>query len=435
VIDLIRDLYLENRAIVGPGYDRALERIARDLPIEILAVPSGEDVWTWRVPNAWDIREAWFEGDGARFADFSEHPLHVWSFSLPFRGRVSREELLRHLTTDETRPHAIPFDFRYYERDWGFSLQHARLAELTAAEYDVVIDTIEALGALKVGEHVLPGESEDSIVVVAHLCHPGQANDDLAGVTVAIEAARRLRGRGLHHTLRVLFVPEQIGTVAYLSRREHLIERLRYGIVAEMLGIDQALALQHSKRGDTAVDRAAVLALRESGLEFVEGRFLEVIVNDEQVLDGPGVDIPTISLSRATPPLQTGDSAAPNFHTGLPYPEYHTSHDTPEIIREDRLEEAVHVLVRTIEILDRDVYPRRGFRGPVHLSRYGLWVDWRVDPALNEQVHHIMWCLEGDKSVSQIALETGLGFDTVLSYLRRFEACDLLAFAPEPWAV
>lgn len=429
MLDLIRDLHMENRTIAGPGFQRALNRIAAEIDLTIHEVPSGEDAWTWRIPNTWDVREAWFEADGVRFADFAVHPLHVWSYSLPFRGRVTREELLRHLTTDPSRPTAIPFDFRYYERDWGFSLEHERLAELTAAEYEVVIDTVEAAGALQVGECIVPGRSPDSVLVVAHLCHPGQANDDLAGVAVAVELAKRLEGTKPRLTHRFLFVPEQIGTVAYLSRNEDLIESFRYGIFLEMLGIDQRLALQHSKRGQSAVDLAAQLALIESKLPYFEGRFLEVIVNDEQVLDGPGVDIPTISLSRAMPPVQIQGLSAPQFHTGLPYPQYHSSEDSPEILSEERLEEAAAVAQRTLEILDADLTPYRLYRGPVHLSRYGLWVDWRVDPELNEKMHHIMWCLEGDKTLSAIALETGLPFETVRSYIERFAATGLVAFA------
>ena len=160
---------------------------------------------------------------------------------------------------------------------------------------------------------------------------------------------------------------------------------------------------------------------------------LRVIVNDEQVLDGPGVDIPTVSLSRATPPPQTEDSEAPNFHSGLPYPEYHTDGDSLEIISGERLEESARVTLAALEILDQDVYPQRTYRGPVQLSRHGLWVDWRVNPRLNEQTHHIMWCLEGDKSVSQIAIETGLPFETVRDYLSKFEDNGLVRFSPRPW--
>ena len=61
--------------------------------------------------------------------------------------------------------------------------------------YRVVIRTTFEPGTLKVGEVVIPGESEQTFVLVAHLCHPAMVNDDLTGVVVGLDVARRLTGR------------------------------------------------------------------------------------------------------------------------------------------------------------------------------------------------------------------------------------------------
>ena len=42
------------------------------------------------------------------------------------------------------------------------------------------------------GEIVVPGRTDETIVLAAHLCHPGMANDDLTGVAVAIGVMREL---------------------------------------------------------------------------------------------------------------------------------------------------------------------------------------------------------------------------------------------------
>ncbi len=413
---LVEDLWLENRSLAGPGFTKALERIQQDLRLTVHEFPSGQDAWTWRIPNEWSVNDAYFE-NGTRYADFKTHPLHLWSYSLPFDGRVSRDELLEHVVTDPERPDLIPYEFRYYDRDWGFSMTHNQLEELRSDWYDVLIDTVEKPGALKVGEHVVPGETDESVLVVSHLCHPGQANDDLAGVTVAAEVARRLAGRRPRLTIRFLFVPEHIGTVAYLARHENLIPQFRHGVFLEMLGLNQPLLLQRSRRGDTPVDRAARLALQ--GTEWSEAGFAEVVVNDERVLDGPGVEIPTVSLSRAT-----GDRKQP-------FPEYHTSGDTPDGVSEHRLEEAAGVVERLLDVLDRDVTPRRRFRGTPHLSRYNCWVTPEENPKLNDKLDLLIRLLEGDRSASEIAVETGLPFNTVRGYLDRLEQVGLVAFGEQ----
>ena len=136
-------------------------------------------------------------GDAGRQAPdgYADHPLHVVSYSLPFEGVVSRDELLPHLHVHPRLPDAIPFVFKYYERDWGLCASQQLRDSLTDERYRVVIRTIFEPGTLKVGEMVIPGESQESFVLVAHLCHPAMVNDDLTGVVVGLDAARSAAGR------------------------------------------------------------------------------------------------------------------------------------------------------------------------------------------------------------------------------------------------
>src|SRR5690606_39601747 len=61
--------------------------------------------------------------------------------------------------------------------------------------YRVVIRTSDSFGTLKVGEVVIPGSSDETFVICAHLCHPHMVNDDLSGVVVGIDVARALLQR------------------------------------------------------------------------------------------------------------------------------------------------------------------------------------------------------------------------------------------------
>ncbi len=77
------------------------------------------------------------------------------------------------------------------------------------------------------------------MLILAHTCHPMQANDDGAGVVTAIELARRLAQNPLpagSMSVRFWFGPETIGTIAYLAHNEGLIPGLRGGIFLEMTG-------------------------------------------------------------------------------------------------------------------------------------------------------------------------------------------------------
>ncbi len=403
MLKLINDLWFKRRDIISDGYDESLHYISKIIPLKIHEIPSGTKCWTWTVPEKWNVKEAYIKDlDGRRMLDLKDHPLHVVSYSLPVDKIVGREELLKHLHTKPERPETIPFEFKYYERDWGFCLQHSRLKEFTKDKYRVFIDSKFEQGTLKVGDYTIEGETDETIVLVAHLCHPAVANDDLTGVTVLVDIAREISKRSNHHTYKFLLVPETIGSVAYLSQNEDIIPRLKYGIFLEMLGNNNIHALQLTRQGNTRLDRIARYVMKRKLEDYREGPFRKIIRNDEMVFNGPGVDIPMVSISR------------------WPYPEYHTSDDNPDIISEEKLIESRDLVLDILDILDKDYVPKRQFKGPIFLSGYGLWVDWRTNKKLNENIEEIMLRLEGDKSVFDIAKELDMEFSDVLSYVDKF---------------
>jgi aminopeptidase-like protein len=214
--------------------------------------------------------------------------------------------------------------------------------------------------------------------------------------------------------VRLLLCPETIGSVCYLSRHEDLIERLRGGAFVEMTGNDNSLALQRSRQDDHVLDRIARAVLARRGAPVREGAFRDVVGNDEIVINGPGVDVPCVAITR------------------WPYPEYHTTDDAPEILDEGRLSEAADVVEEIVRTYAADYVPRRLFRGPVFLSGHGLWVDWRENPELNHALEKVMLRLEGDRSVWEIAEELGLEHADLLAHLSGYHQHGLIERLPVP---
>jgi aminopeptidase-like protein len=399
MLRIINELWRTPRHIVSDGYDEALARLGDFLPLTVHEVPSGTQCWTWRIPNKWGCQEAWIEADGQRLVDVADHPLHIMYGSLPFDGVVSREELMQHLRWKDDRPGAIPFEFKYYERDWGFCIPADWLGRFTAEQYRVKIEVVDEPGALKIGEHFIPGQTDRCVVIVSHFCHPAMVNDDLAGVAVSADVAQRIKDP--YYSYRFLYLPETVGSVAYLSQHEDLIPDTAAGIFLEMLASAGPLVLQHSYEHEARIDHMAsyVLPRHQPGLQ--EGKFRKIIGNDEMVFDGPGVRIPMISLSR------------------WPYPEYHTSDDNPDLVVPGNLVHAREAVLDLIRHLEADYVPVRNFRGPLFLSGYGLWVDWRVNLKLNRALEWVINNLEGDYSVSELAAQAGVDFWELKEWLDR----------------
>ena len=405
MLDTIRALWLKDRTLVSRGYDESLEYLGQLLPFDVVTAASGDEVWTWKVPKRWSVLEARLSEKGKTICDYRDHPLHLASYSVPFSGRLSRGELLPHLHFAPDRPAAIPFFFHYYKPDWSFCISYKRFLELGDGPFDVHIDTSFSDGELKVGESVLQGETEQSVILCSHLCHPGQVNDGLSGVVVGLALMNRLaKLQRRRYTYRLVLCPENLGSIVYLHRRQGEIPTMKCAVILEMLGNKNHMKLQYTKQGNTEVDRLAEHALATTVPVYGVGSFRKVICNDEINFDGPGISVPTISLSR------------------WPYPEYHTSDDNPDIISSRYLKESVEVVWRLLMHLERNVYPRRRYTGNLFLSKYGLYEDLNLD----DTIERILLSFEGGSSVLEISEKLNIPLERVQNYVEKFHGAGLL---------
>ncbi|HET7602044.1 MAG TPA: DUF4910 domain-containing protein [Gemmatimonadales bacterium] len=393
--EMIDALWRLPRDIVSDGYDAALAALATQLPMTVHEYPSGTECWSWIVPEKWTCHEARLETlDGRQLISHAEHPLHVMSYSLPFEGEVSREELLRHLHVHPRLPDAIPFMFRYYERDWGLCCTRTLRDSLDAARYRVTIRSEFSLGTLKVGEVVVPGQSPETIVLCAHLCHPAMVNDDLTGVVVGVDVMRALRaGPTPRYTYRLLIVPETIGSIAHLSQHPELLPQLRGGLFLEMLGRNIPHALQLSFAGDTELDRCFARALRAHDSRGWTTPFRSLAGNDERQFNAPGVRVPMLSLTRQLAP------ADPEF----PYREYHSSADIPGLVPPSALAASRDLVLAMIRELEGNHRVESTVPGEICCSRYGIHVDYLEDPAGHQALFDVLFLLDGTLSARDIA--------------------------------
>lgn len=103
-------------------------------------------------------------------------------------------------------------------------------------------------GSFEVVTAFIPGQTDEEVVVLSHLCHPlPAANDNASGAAANIEVAvtlHRLISEGQlappQRGIRFLWLPEMTGTYAYLSTYEDRLPRMVAGLNLDMVGQDQA---------------------------------------------------------------------------------------------------------------------------------------------------------------------------------------------------
>ena len=419
MMDLIDGLWFLKRDIVSDGYDAALMRLHQEFPMVIHKYPTGENCWTWTIPEKWTCSEAYLETlDGKRLIDYADHPLHVVSYSLPYEGVIKREDLLPHLYAHKKLPDAIPFVFKYYERDWGLCLPENQKKALADSEYKVVIRSRFEPGELKVGEWIIPGESDECFVFAAHLCHPAMVNDDLTGVVVALETARKLAAATKpHFTYRFLILPETIGSIAWLSHHEDLIQKMVGGLFLEVLGIDAPCTLQHSFMPHSQADQCLSAALPDFDQNCRFGDYRRVVDNDERQFNSPGVRVPMLSLSRVMP-----DKSDPVW----PYYEYHSSLDTPATIKDGQLDKSVEIVMGLIQAWENNQFPVNQFKGEVFCSGNKIWIDHQVNPQGHRRLFEIMERCDGSRTVADIAQALGITYKSTWEVISLLEDRNLV---------
>jgi aminopeptidase-like protein/aminoglycoside N3'-acetyltransferase len=420
--ELIRALWRLPRDIVSDGYDTALRALSTQVPMTVHEYPTGTECWTWLVPEKWTCREAWLETlDGRRLFSYEDNPLHVVSYSLPVDREVARQELFDHLHVHPGLPNAVPFVFKYYERDWGLCCSKHLMDSLRDDLYRVVIRSEFSYGTLKVGEVVVQGKSSETFVLCAHLCHPAMVNDDLSGVVVGLKVIQELlKRRNLRYTYRFLIVPETIGSAAYLSHQGELIPKMIGGLFLEMLGLKYPHALQLSFAGDTEVDRCLVKVLRDEDPDGWTGPFRTVVGNDERQFNAPGVRVPMLSLSRVV---------RDNKDCWRYFPEYHSSQDTPELASSTQLAKSRDLVLKMIDAVEGNQVPVNLYQGEIFCSRYGLNIDVYANPQGNRALFDIIFLIDGTKSVAEIARTCRISVESAQRVVEELHQLGLVEYA------
>lgn len=210
-----------------------------------------------------------------------------------------------------------------------------------------VESTIEN-GTVENVEVWIPGETEEEVLMTAHLCHPrSSVNDNASGAACAMEAMcvlKELIESGEmpkpKRTIKLLLIPEFTGTYAYLSENEARLSKIVGGFNMDMVAgrqdgnagpliIVDTPDCAHSFSGDLGEmifqglsrecvfggDKVYVPLFSAMRVPFVFG-------SDHYILSDPTVDIPCVAL------------------TQWPDKTYHTSADDAAHVDENMLRRA-----------------------------------------------------------------------------------------------
>lgn len=390
-----------------------LSRLSEELPgLMIYEVPTGTAAFDWTVPDEWTIRDAYIEDSAARrIVDFKVNNIGVLGYSEPVNKWLELDELKPHLYTLPDQPDAIPYVTSYYKRRWGFCLSENQLASLAPGQYHAVIDADLKPGVLNYAELIIRGESDKEVFLSTYVCHPSMANNELSGPVVTTALAKWLMGAPRKHTFRIVFIPETIGSIIYLSRNlSEMKSRTVAGFNVSCIGDDRCYSYLPSRAGNTKSDVVAKHVLHHIDAGYKSYSWLDR-GSDERQYCSPGADLPIATIMRSK--------------YGA-YPEYHTSLDTlGGVVTASGLSGGYCALQKAISIIENDYTPMVVTIGEPQLGKRGLYPDLSKvgsSSGIRTMMDAISYC-DGTMSLLEIADVLNVPFDLL------FETCEPLVSA------
>ena len=346
-----KKLFLLNRSITGRGINQTLKIIKKNFPkLLIYKIKSGTKVFDWKIPPEWNINEAYIvDKNKKKIVDFKNNNLHIVGYSHPVNKFIYKKELIRHLHSLPKQKKAIPYVTSYYKKNWGFCVQHFKKKEIqkiykNSDKFKIVINSnFKKNGNLIYGELIIPGLSKQEILISTYICHPSMANNELSGPIVSMMLINYFsKIKNLKKTIRFIFIPETIGSIAYLCKNIlHLKKNVIGGYNLSCVGDERHHSCMLSKYENTPADNSLTEAYKKLNFKYKKYPFLER-GSDERQFNSPGIDLPVASILRS----KYGE-----------YPEYHTSLDDFKLVTKNGLNGGFNVAREAIKIIMKEIIP------------------------------------------------------------------------------
>ena len=202
------------------------------------------------------------------------------------------------------------------------------------------------------------GKTSKEVFLSTYICHPSMANNELSGLVVTTHLAKWIASKPRNYTYRIVFIPETIGSITYLSKHLHeMKKRIIYGFNITCVGDNRVYSYLPTRKGNTPADKIALNILKFKHPGFIKYSYLDR-GSDERQYNSPGVDLPVVSIMRS----KYGE-----------YPEYHTSLDNLDLISPEGLYGGYDVLKECITLIENNKkYKIKCFCEP-QLGKRGLY--------------------------------------------------------------
>lgn len=359
---LLKKLFPINRSITGKGFLESLAILNKSSKIiKVKSIPSQTKVYDWKVPNVWNISDAYISDGKKKIIDFKKNNLHLLGYSSSVNARLSFNKLKKHLITNKKiDKNAIPYATSYYKKNWGFCVSMKQYSYLSKFKknFKILINSEFKKGKLNWGEATIKGKSKKTIILSTYLCHPSMANNELSGPVVCNELINFLKKRKNNYSYKIIFLPETIGSISFISKNfEELKKNVLCGFVISCVGDKGQFSKINSRYNNNFADKILHQTFKKYNITYKEYSYLDR-GSDERQYCSPLINLPFCTITRS------------KFES---YKEYHTSEDNLNFINYKNLNETIEFIKKLILEIENSIVPISNIRCEPMLSKRKLY--------------------------------------------------------------
>ena len=410
------------RSITGPGVRKTLKIIKNQFPkLKIKKIRSGTKVFDWRIPPEWNIKDAYIlDKYSNKIVDFKKNNLHLVGYSIPVRKYLNKNQLYKNLYFLKKQPDAIPYVTSYYKKRWGFCLNYNQKKKLDKNYlkqdiFKVVINSkFNKKGFLNYGELVLKGISSKEILISTYICHPSMANNELSGIIVSMGLINHFKKKKLSKTIRFLFIPETIGSIAYINKNlKNMKKNIIGGYNLSCIGDEREHSCMLSKYKNSPSDFALLNAYKKLKIKKYKIYSFLKRGSDERQYNSPGIDIPISSIFRS----KYGS-----------YPEYHTSLDDFNLVTLKGIDGGFQVAKTAINNLLNEIIPKNKMLCEPHMSKYNLYptLSKNTSNSVSQNYMDFLQYADGKNNLRKISKYIKLSFSKTKQLYKLLKSKNLI---------
>jgi aminopeptidase-like protein len=413
-----KKLFPLNRSLISNGSKETLLLIKKKIgSLKINKFKTGSKVFDWIIPQEWNVKDAYFANlkTNKKFAEYKKNNLHLLGYSENINKVVSKKTLNEHIFTHKN-PRWIPYRTSYYQKNWGFCMSKNEQKRIRGNKFKVFIDSKKTQGNLLVGEYFKKGRLKSEILFSTYVCHPSMANNEVSGPVVATALAHYIKKnyKLSKFSYRFLFLPETIGSIAYLSKNYKKMKKVFIaGYNLSCVGDERAFSIIKSKSKESLSNISLQSILQKKKNFFIYDHVNAA--SDERQYNWPGIDLEVAGFCRS------------KYKT---FPEYHTSADNFKVVTANGLYDSFNTLKILVDCYEKYFYPFSKILCEPFLSKYNLYPNLsgkNLEKKYILRKNLLRYC-DGKNNIFDIALKINSSIEELINELDILKLNNLVTF-------